>query len=119
MDDLEYTRSVEDTFVGPARATITSSSSFRIFSCIALTKASRYNLPSFMSGPVVQTAQRCEVVECSRRDEPGNGRRGRRLGQYQAASAWASRGRVLPDQGQSGNRAVAARLELLPIPNRK
>jgi hypothetical protein len=48
MDDQEYAHAVEDTFVGLARATIASSSSLHIFRCIAPTKPSRYNLPSWV-----------------------------------------------------------------------
>jgi hypothetical protein len=48
MDDPNYPRSVAKTFVGLARTTIASSGSLHIFRCIAPTKPSRYNLPSWV-----------------------------------------------------------------------
>ncbi|KAH7381047.1 heterokaryon incompatibility protein-domain-containing protein [Cadophora sp. MPI-SDFR-AT-0126] len=48
MDDEKYPRSVAKTLVGLARATIVSSGSLHIFRCIAPTKPSRYNLPSWV-----------------------------------------------------------------------
>jgi hypothetical protein len=47
-DDPKYPRSVAKTFVGLARATIVSSGSLHIFRCIAPTKPSKYNLPSWV-----------------------------------------------------------------------